>query len=143
MKAFLEWLDEWCLGIPEIDQQHMAMAELLNLIVRSMEQGSPPSHPGKETMPLLVRLLEKTRQHFKDEEAIMREYDYPELTDHHHDHVLLLAELQAFIRELEEGQRVISVESLISLKHWLINHVVESDLAFARYLRDEIDLSED
>jgi len=134
MKAFLEWLDEWSLGFPEIDRQHLEMAELLNLIVRSMEQGAPPAYPGKETMPLLMRLLEKTRRHFKFEEAIMREYGYPELADHHRDHVLLLAELQEFIRELEEGHRVISVESLISLKHWLINHVIESDLAFAHYL---------
>lgn len=134
MKVFLEWLDEWSLGIPEIDQQHLELAELLNRIVRSMEQGSPPSHPGAMTLPLLMQLLESTRQHFKDEEAIMLEYDYPDLTHHHRDHVLLLAELQDFIRELEEGRRVISVGSLISLKHWLINHVIESDLAIARYI---------
>jgi len=92
MKAFLEWLDEWFLGIPEIDQQHMELAELLNLIVRSMEQGAPPSLPGKETMPLLTQLLKKTRQHFKDEEAFMRKHDYPGLIEHHRDHILLLAE---------------------------------------------------
>ena len=69
-----------------------------------------------------------------DEEGIMRGHAYPELTEHHRDHIMLLAELQEFIRDVEEGRREFGLDSLISLKHWLINHIVDSDLAFARYL---------
>jgi hemerythrin len=135
MRAFLEWLDDWYLGIQEIDRQHLEMAELLNKIVYATEHTLQPSQTDEAAMPLLMQLLEKTRRHFKVEEAVMRENDYPKLAEHHRDHVLLLAELQGFIRELEEGKRVFSVASMTSLKHWLINHVVESDLDFARYLQ--------
>jgi hemerythrin len=66
----------------------------------------------------------------------MREYDFPQLGEHHREHVLLLAELQEFVREIEEGRRSFDLETLTSLKHWLINHVLESDMAFARYLQE-------
>jgi len=135
MKIFLEWLDDWHLGIREIDRHHLEMAELLNRIVRSLDS-EMDSRSGEGTLRLFLKLLEKTRQHFKVEEAVMREYDYPRLGDHHREHVLLLAELQDFIREIEEGRRAFDLETMTSLKHWLINHVTESDLAFARYLQE-------
>jgi hemerythrin len=134
MKAFLEWLDEWNLGIPEIDDQHLGLADSLNQIVLSLQGAPNPSQPTEATLPLVVKLLDETRQHFLDEEGIMRGHGYPELTEHHRDHIMLLAELQEFIRDVEEGRREFGLDSLISLKHWLVNHIVDSDLAFARYL---------
>jgi len=134
MKAFLEWLDEWNLGIPEIDEQHLGLADSLNQVVLSLQGDPNPSQPTEATLPLVVKLLDETRQHFLDEEGIMRGHAYPELTEHHRDHIMLLAELQEFIRDVEEGRREFGLDSLISLKHWLVNHIVDSDLAFARYL---------
>lgn len=134
MKAFLEWLDDWNLGIEEVDRQHLGLADLLNRIVDSLDDSFSPARPGEETMILVMQLVDETRTHFQDEEEVMRGHDYPELTEHHHDHIMLLAELQEFIREVEEGRRQFGLDSLTSLKHWLINHIVDSDLAFARYL---------
>ena len=134
MSNFLEWLDDWYLGIEEIDQQHLQLVSLLNQIAATLQDVDETPLCPQATMPLVQRLLDETRQHFKDEESIMREHDYPDLIDHHRDHVMLLAELQDFIREVEEGLRSFDVESLTALKHWLIDHVTESDLAFARYL---------
>jgi len=133
---FLEWLDDWYLGIQEIDQQHLALAELLNRVAGRLQETKESRASGEVILPLVRRLLEETRQHFKDEESIMREHDYPELIDHHREHVMLLAELQEFIRDIEEGRRQFDIDSLTALKHWLINHVIDGDMAFARYLGD-------
>jgi hemerythrin len=136
MKVFLEWLDDWCLGLQEIDRQHLNLAELLNRVADSLDDTAEPSGAGEETMQLVMLLLEETRQHFRDEESVMRDHDYPELTDHCREHIMLLAELREFIREMEEGVRQFDLNALIALKHWLITHVIDSDLAFARYLGD-------
>jgi len=133
---FLEWLNDWYLGIQEIDQQHLALAELLNRVAGRLQETEESRASGEVILPLVRRLLEETRQHFKDEESIMREHDYPELVDHHREHVMLLAELQEFIRDIEEGRRQFDLDSLTALKHWLINHVIDGDMAFARYLGD-------
>lgn len=134
MNNFLEWLDDWYLGIEEIDRQHLQLAYLFNQVATALEASSNSQLSHAVVLPLVYRLQEETRQHFKDEEEIMREHDYPWLTEHHREHVMLLAELQEFIREIEEGTRQFDYASLTALKHWLINHVIESDLAFARHL---------
>ncbi len=134
MNNFLEWLDDWNLGIQEIDQQHLALADQLNRVADTLRDAGDSAATGEVTLPLVARLLDETRQHFRDEESIMREHDFPELVEHHREHVMLLAELQEFIRDIEEGRRHFDLDSLTALKHWLINHVIDGDMAFARYL---------
>lgn len=134
MKKFLLWREDWYLGIDEIDQQHLRLVELLNQIADFLETEGSESGDETASMQLIMQLQEETRQHFRDEEAFMRHHDYPEHASHHREHALLQAELRDFIREVEEGKRELDVDTLISLKHWLINHVIESDLAIARYL---------
>ena len=136
MKVFLEWLDDWYLGVEEIDRQHVNLADLFNRVADSLHDATSYTGAGADTMPLVLALQEETRRHFTDEEAVMREHGYPDLTEHHREHIMLLAELQEFIREIEEGKRRFDFATLTALKHWLINHVIDSDLAFARYLEN-------
>ncbi|MET0028252.1 MAG: bacteriohemerythrin [Candidatus Thiodiazotropha sp.] len=130
MKVFLEWLDDWYLGLEAIDDQHVHLAGQLNVIAAAMEE----SGDEVDVLGLVGQLLEETRQHFSDEESVMRDHEYPELIEHHREHIMLLAELQEFLRDVDEGVRQFDYEALVSLKHWLINHVIDSDMAFARYL---------
>ncbi|MET0066740.1 MAG: bacteriohemerythrin [Candidatus Thiodiazotropha sp.] len=134
MKVFLEWLDEWYLGVEAIDRQHVQLVGLLNNIAESMGDENTPGEDGEKVFGMVLHLHEETRQHFTDEEAVMRDHEYPELIEHHREHIMLLAELQEFIRDVEEGVRRFDYEALVSLKHWLINHVIDTDMAFARYL---------
>lgn len=85
-------------------------------------------------MRLVLQLQEETRQHFRDEEAFMRNHEYPQVSSHHREHALLQAELSDLIREIEEGKRRLDIETLTSLKYWLIDHVIDSDMDIARYM---------
>jgi hemerythrin len=134
MKMFLEWLDDWCLGVETIDRQHEHLVGVLNTLAESIAPTSSVAEDKVDVFGLVSQLLEMTRQHFRLEEAVMQEHHYPQLIEHHREHIMLLAELQAFIRDVEEGVRQFDYEALVSLKHWLINHVIDSDKAFANYL---------
>jgi hemerythrin len=134
MKRFLSWRDDWYLGIDKIDQQHLNLAALVNSIADSIEGDKSGSGIDGLSMRLLIQLQEETRQHFRYEEAYMRDHDYPAQTSHHREHALLQAELRDLLREIEEDKREFDIKTLTSLKHWLINHVIDSDLDIARYL---------
>ncbi|PVV11285.1 MAG: hypothetical protein B6D77_07065 [gamma proteobacterium symbiont of Ctena orbiculata] len=134
MKKFLSWRDDWYLGIDEIDQQHLRLVELVNQTADLINAAGSGSAGNGGGMELVLQLQEETRQHFRDEEAFMRAHDYPHVTRHHREHALLQAELKDLIREIEEGKRGFDIETLTSLKYWLIDHVIESDLDIARYL---------
>ncbi|MCU7944827.1 MAG: bacteriohemerythrin [Candidatus Thiodiazotropha sp. (ex Cardiolucina cf. quadrata)] len=134
MKRFLTWRDDWYLGIDEIDQQHLRLVELINQVADSVMTQNSESNDDGGAMRLVLQLQEETRQHFRDEEAFMRNHEYPQVSSHHREHALLQAELSDLIREIEEGKRRLDIETLTSLKYWLIDHVIESDMDIARYM---------
>jgi hemerythrin len=134
MKRFLTWRDDWNLGIEEIDQQHLRLVELLNQVADFVMSKAPASSDDAEAMRLLLHLQDQTRQHFRDEEDYMEAHEYPYVTRHHREHALLQAELKDLIRVIEEGERRLDIQTLTSLKYWLIDHVIVSDMAIARYL---------
>ncbi|MES9907134.1 MAG: bacteriohemerythrin [Candidatus Thiodiazotropha sp.] len=134
MKRFLTWRDDWYLGIDEIDQQHLHLVELVNQVADSVMTQQSESKDGGGAMRLVLQLQEETRRHFRDEEAFMRNHEYPLVSSHHREHALLQAELSDLIREIEEGKRRLDIETLTSLKYWLIDHVIDSDMDIARHM---------
>ncbi|MES9922963.1 MAG: bacteriohemerythrin [Candidatus Thiodiazotropha endolucinida] len=134
MKRFLTWRDDWYLGIDEIDQQHLHLVELVNQVADLVMTQNSESNDDGGAMRLVLQLQEETRQHFRDEEAFMRNHEYPQVSSHHREHALLQAELSHLIREIEEGKRRLDIETLTSLKYWLIDHVIDSDMDIARYM---------
>lgn len=133
MKAFLTWRTDWLVGFEALDRQHLSLAGLLNQIFDTLATDTAGANPRLQH--LLSTLAEQTRRHFLDEEACMREHGYPQLPEHHREHAMLLAELQELMREIEEGRRRFTLETLTALKHWQIDHVLNSDKVFADFVR--------
>jgi hemerythrin len=136
MKRFLEWRDSWCLGCQRIDQQHIGLAEALNRAFEAVAAAPNPEAARRESQRLLQALYDESRRHFDDEEGLMQLCSFPELGMHHREHVMLLAELHEFMREVEAGSGVLDVTSLTSLKHWLIDHVLDADKTFVGFLKE-------
>jgi hemerythrin-like metal-binding protein len=138
MKPFLSWRDDWLLGLQELDQQHLALAAQLNLIHDVMVREGMRPGCGTEACKHLLDLVEMTREHFHDEEQVMRDCDYPDLTEHHREHVMLLAELQDLIREINNGERQFTLQTLRALKLWQIDHVISSDKGFMEFYSEQL-----
>ncbi len=138
MRPFLVWRDDWLLGHEMLDEQHLVLANSLNELHCFLAGDRNRPHAGMEQLlQRLSLLIDMTRCHFQDEEDLMLEHDYPGLSEHHREHALLLAEMQEYIREIESGSRPFSLETLTALKHWMIDHVLNSDRHFAKYLKQQ------
>jgi hemerythrin len=136
MRQFLVWRDEWLLGFDNLDRQHLELVDALNkfhrFIVRDNDAGICACMDS--ICRELGRLRKLTHRHFLAEEALMRKYAFPGLAAHHREHVMLLAELQEHIREIEAGSKPFTLRTLTALKHWQIDHLLYSDRKFADYL---------
>ncbi|MEJ2466376.1 MAG: hypothetical protein P8045_11840 [Candidatus Thiodiazotropha sp.] len=77
MNHFLEWLDDWYVGIHEIDRQHLELAALFNQLADSLHSASVNGCVTASSLPLVVQLLDETRKHFKDEERLEALADQP------------------------------------------------------------------
>lgn len=136
MKPFLIWRDDWLLGFENLDGQHLELVDALNdlhrVFMREREEGICT---GMNAICRQLSVLrELTQRHFQTEEAMMQKFGFPGLAVHHREHVMLLAELQLHIREIEAGSKPFALGTLTALKHWQIDHLLYSDRKFADFL---------
>lgn len=137
MKEFLEWRKEWSLGVEIIDSQHRQLATILNEIAElslNVDESIALEIHSNKLHELLSLLHKKISEHFNDEEGLMIESDYPCRTEHIREHSMLRAELKQYIRDIEEGEDRINMETLGALKIWFIAHIMSSDKEFANFL---------
>lgn len=147
------------LGIHAVDEQHDALADVLNRLARQVHaealpsarrralperlsfedcrdvDGGPSDTSTFETIrALLDELVHLSETHFADEEGLMAQTGFSGLSEHRREHQLLLAELKEFVRDVCAGREALEICHLLALKDWFVGHVVLSDREFAEFL---------
>ncbi len=85
MAVYVEWKPYYSVGHAELDAEHRQILGILDDLYAAMQQA--PNAPA--TAELWKRLLQYTNTHFRHEERVMREHDYPDLAEHAALHVRL------------------------------------------------------
>jgi len=118
-----------------IDEQHMQLfATLVNLIEAS-SQGL-----GKdEIYSTLDFLSEYTVMHFKTEEELQIEYDYPYYSLHKRSHDEFKTTIYELINSLQEnGPQKELIDSVVqTVGGWLTTHIKGKDIEMAAYLKSQ------
>lgn len=143
MVDFIQWRDTWLLDIPEVDRENRQLVALLNRAARHL--GCPEALPGARPQVRHERVMcrmmqdlgEHVRRHFEHEEAYMRGVVYPDYEIHCYEHLTLLAEYAELMRDVrDQGLVCLDLDTLDSLKGWLIGHIAGADRRFGDYYRD-------
>lgn len=151
--------DRLILHIPSLDAEHLALARVLDRIAQVVglldhAAQSPGTVPPKladclgrepqticedEVFEAVLNLLEEleqlTTEHFSSEESLMESTGYPELGTHRSEHMLLMAELADFIREIRDDRKCLQQCHLVALKGWFFGHIALADKAFEAFYR--------
>jgi hemerythrin len=133
MSATLEWTDEYSVGIPEIDEQHKVLFQLVNQLSEAIHQ----RHGSEACQGILAQLVEYTRIHFALEESLMRMANYLGFDEHKHLHEQLISDVVTLNQKMESGKAKISFELLHFLRVWLTKHILHSDKEYAAYFKRE------
>lgn len=121
------WSGDLATGVPTLDQQHRA----LFLCVAELERAA-----GERTMLSTFHAMEQlsryAREHFAEEERLMRMGGYPDIEDHIEEH-------DSFRHRLFELRRSyldhdISTDLIALLRAWLEAHVQNTDMDYVPYL---------
>jgi hemerythrin len=131
MKTF-DWSDDLSVGVEEIDDDHKNMIKYYNDLFAACMVSMGPA----VVLETLGKLIEYTKYHFQREEGLMVKEGYPGLAEQRHEH-------EELIRIVEEVQKKaksdpdheFSNDVLGFVSSWIRNHILESDLALARYIR--------
>lgn len=126
----VSWSEELSVGVEVLDNQHKKLVAMLNDLEAAIEHGQ-----GREACDdIVTRMSDYAQEHFKTEEALMREHAFPDLEAHvleHEDFVVKVMDIY-----FDPGSEQSSPEGVLAfLRDWLMNHISKSDKAYAPCMR--------
>lgn len=132
-QRFVEWSDDYSVGIQVIDEDHKRLLHLINNLQTAAHYHTDETFV-KEAMDELV---DYTKTHFKREEDLMEENGYPDFEAHKAEHEAMIAKVGETLKAFEQNQDSAIEDAVQYLKTWLINHINGSDQGYSGFLRDK------
>jgi hemerythrin-like metal-binding protein len=131
MTTHIAWKPFYSVGEPSLDAQHKQILGIVSALYAAMEQGRDCA----VMEGLLDRLCRYTNTHFKHEEQIMRECDYPGFAQHKAMH----ERLRQRTADLRAHATLVTAPDLLRfLKEWWMKHIQDIDKNYAPYLAARI-----
>lgn len=130
----IEWGERFSVGVAVLDEQHKELIRMLNCLI---------DHPraGADSEPM-VDVLEKMTQyaayHFRTEEQLFSEYEYPQYAAHNAEHTEFKTKAARFCMEAIARKNGLAGEVLHYLRAWLMNHILVSDMKYKPFFAAKI-----
>jgi len=133
----LQWREIYAIGHPRLDTDHRLLIDAINAVCAACKQECEPS----ELQKLLDVLQEITKEHFENENVVLREIisktgqpsavvkaiSKAVLRDHIDEHERLLAHLQSIICASSLDTSSARTRLCEELRAWFIDHAIKSD----------------
>jgi len=130
---FIEWDNNHCIGIDEMDRQHQDLVNEVNrLIERRLE-----NNPESASLDSLNAIIDSVQKHFADEEKLMESLQYPELKRHQLEHQKLTEGIVDYQKCHSEIHPPTNFELFYFLRTWLLRHITDSDKSFGIYFESK------
>jgi hemerythrin len=121
-----EWFPFFSVGVGSIDAEHKTLFAIMDELAEAMEDSGRIS--GNDGVK--QKLLEFTRSHFQNEEALMEKYSYARLPVQKREHTVLLSKLERIVTATERRSRPRPGTAVDFLKDWLLTHILVEDLQY-------------
>lgn len=131
----LEWVEDYSVGIPAIDNEHKLLVSLINDISRAID--THKEFQAQIIGDTLNTLELCVRSHFESEENFLLANNYPDYDAHKAEHTLLLERLMRFEKRFNTENKLFTENMLLYLKDWLVRHIILHDCKFGSYFRDK------
>lgn len=134
MESIIEWNNELCVGIDEIDEQHKVLVGLLNKLYREtiIQKGGFIVVNG-----ILKELVQYTIIHFAVEESLFRIFDYHSYESHKKQHDNLKKDVIDIYGRVKRGEDAVNIELLMFLRKWLQTHILKDDKQSSAFLLEK------
>lgn len=126
-----DWRPEFEIGISEVDLQHKNFLKLIKK-VELLDSGKLSKINIED---ILQEIIFYAQFHFRSEENLMKEFNYPEIEKHKQEHKLLSDHLL-----LEASELITNPGEYLHLHNyllkWLLNHILEEDTKLKKYFHN-------
>jgi len=132
-----EWREEYSMSIESMDNQHkqlLKIADQIMLLLADVKE----IDVYDDIMAHIESLINYTLTHFKDEEALMARFAYPELAQHQREHQEIIDKLKAIdLESLDRNQEDFLKDLIRFIGKWILSHVMSSDKGYKHYFDDK------
>jgi hemerythrin len=131
------WKDEYSVGVEKFDQQHRHLFEITNKLI---EHFGTSENPGlvSET---LTEMINYAREHFTDEEVLMKEYGYPEIESQKRQHDYFIDTTAELAVSFMDNRNTTAGEIAEFLILWLTTHILKVDMKYKEFFKAKIPAS--
>jgi len=119
------WKKCYEIGHSMVDQQHEYLFDLANNVVESKSKN--------ELTKYIMLLYKYIREHFRDEEKLMKDVEYPDYQAHKLTHNMLLDRMNE-ISEKVAQDNLAEDEIKEFMEDWLLDHILLKDGALGDFL---------
>jgi hemerythrin len=126
------WKEEFKSGIPELDAAHQSLLERINQHATRIRQNE-----NDDFHDVYAFLKQYCETLFPQEEAQMREHDYPFAESHTQEHKRFIEhylDLEKRMHAGKEDSRYLAYRTELLLLDWFASHATRADRHFARHL---------
>ncbi len=128
MATIIQWRSAFSVGVPELDEQHKKLVALIAEVQRILSDPSRKSQLGV----VLKELVEYTKLHFRTEEQLMAEMDFPDRAEHCRLHREMTKQIVEILLELKAGKELDPLKLFEFLRRWLVEHILHEDLKIGK-----------
>ena len=128
--AIISWKAVYETGVVSLDNEHRELIEEINRLYEAVRDKR-----GTEVLGDILQMLEKyTVDHFKHEEKMMADYGYAGLEEHQKVHQDLIQAVDELKAKVSFGTEDLARQLLKFLRYWLLEHIVEVDKKYGKFL---------
>lgn len=130
----LFWDEKYETSIDVIDFQHRILLERINDLIDLVNKNETQDN----MFPILIFLEDYTHYHFDTEEQFFDSFNYKDKEKHLEEHRGFINRIIEFKEQYVRGTVKIDRDLLDYLLNWLISHILETDMDFAKDLMKNI-----
>jgi len=133
MVMLLKFDDNLKTGVPQMDEEHETLINLLNRVSMLLKSGEKAKAVDffKNTIASYVET------HLNNEEAFMESIEYPHLEEHRKIHEVFRREVHKLLPAIESGDYHAFTQALSLCWGWLYNHIAKTDKKYGEYAREK------
>jgi hemerythrin-like metal-binding protein len=125
--SYIDWTDDFSVKVEKIDLQHKNLVAMINELHENMTVHKEQS----VQLEIVQKMIAYTDYHFKTEEQLMQETDFPGSANHKVEHEKFVKKALEIKERLDKKGLVLSIEILSYLKQWLKHHILNTDKKYS------------
>lgn len=129
----IKWREDLSVGVAALDEQHKWIIQMINRLM-----AEPNAKTKSETISEILGVMTNyATEHFVLEENLMRQHSYPHLEEHIAEHLAFREKAANLCFDTMSDIAAVPEMTLSFLRNWFEEHILNHDMEFAAYLREQ------